>query len=220
MKRSELLETLRNELEMPMWRILRELENTLLGLAHVPHFDLDNDGAIGAAIHGALPGALATVQENLPGEFLAKRYVAGPANKVAGFVNANGSDRSFCAELHLAGARGGTGKCKHQFASLDQDMTGWLFEEMEMVGDTGDLMLLFIAYRLSASRTRIEQAWLVLADGGTKEKIELRQIESDTEEIDDAQPEAPQESGKVIALKVKSRNLDAGRNDGHKDQRE
>lgn len=219
MKRSEYLEVLGEQLEGPIWAILRELDLTLQGLARTAHFDLDDDGAVGSAVHSALPRAVEAAASAGADGIVFKRSLIGPGNKIFGTADIGGGPKPFSAEFHLAGPKGGTGKGAHQFAGLDGPLTGYLFDEFEDFEDPSGTLLLFVAYMLSPSRTTVQRAWLVIADGLSKEKIELRQIESGEAVRADSQPEAPQETGKGVALTLKVKDQGVKKHDGSKDQR-
>ncbi len=220
MTRTEYLEGLRDQLEVPVWTVLRELNRTLQGLAKTEHFDLDADAAMGSAIHCALPRAVEAASGKGGSAISFKRSLVGPANKIVGTVDIGGGPKPFSAEFHIAGPKGGTGKEAHQFAGLDEQWNGCLFEEFEDIEDPSGMLLLFVAYWLSPSRTTVARAWLVFADRVSKEKIELRQIESGEFAKADSQPETPQESGKGAALTLKVKDQGVKKDDGRKNQRE
>lgn len=204
-ERRAVLEAIRDKHEDALWRLAREVSRTLSSLAQVPHFNADDDRAVGSAVHSTLGSAAAAARLEDAGLKVSFHKV-GLAYKIDGLVPIGGVDRDINLEMHLAGPRGGTTKSHHQFcpddAEAEQDP---LFADEELP----QTLLFFLAYHLSGARTRVERLFIVWADNRGTEKIELRQNESDTVETDDVKPKVPPPDLRPVLVR-KGENKDAG----------
>lgn len=201
MNRREILEVVGPQLEPPIWRLFNTIRDTLLGLSKVPHFDLADDSAVASAIHSAVPAALDEHTETkLP---LIHRFCPkGPGNKIVAHIQIEGRSQEICMELHLAGPKGGTRKKDHQFAGISDPEQRELWENVSEF-DAPESLLCFVAYRLSETRTKIQDAWLVFADGNGREKIKLRNTESETFVAEGNSPQSTEFKSVGSTMKVK-----------------
>lgn len=200
--RRAVLEAIRDQYEDLFWRFAREMSKTLGGLALTPHFDANDDRAVGSAVHSTLPLAAAAAGMAAAGFEVALHNV-GPAYKITGSVLVEGVARDINLEVHLAGPKGGTSKSGHQFSADDSEELP-LFEDEELP----ETMLFFMGYHLTGARTAVERLFIVWADNRGTEKIELRQNESGAAGAGDDKQEAPQPDMKPVLVR-KDKNKDA-----------
>lgn len=169
MDRQAALEQFADEFEDLIWAVFSELEKTLVGLIEVTHFNSSDPASVGNTLHGALEAAAiaAGVDEN---GLSVVWHREGPCFKLEGLVGKGATSRRFSAELHLSGPKGGTGKSKHQFASVGSE------DQPELPGmetDAPEMLLIFLGYHLSASATKVSRLFAIYADGVDRKKVEL-----------------------------------------------
>lgn len=174
MDRESALKLVRDYLEMPVWRLMEQLELLLKDLAQAKHFDLDNPAAVGAALHGALPQAFmnAKLEEH---ELAIQHCKSGSCYKIVAQVPFGEMTREVSMELHYAGPQGHTSKTKHQFASSDVEGAP---ELPGFAAAAPESFLLFVAYHLSGVKTSINKLFLMFADGVDRKKVQLHRPEA------------------------------------------
>ncbi len=210
MDRRQMLECARDEFEIPLWRLVEQLERCLASLAAVPHFDSNDPTAVGAAIHSALPSALADSGLEEKG-FALERYAQGPCYKLVSSVGATNPKRSASIELHFAGPQGGTSKSAHQFANQGDDK-GQPLPGFELAAPKA--LLFFLAYHLTPTKTKVGELFLMFADSVDRQKIKLQRPEASHS----AEPAArPADLGPENSTQVKAKK-NAARGDERRDE--
>ena len=182
MKRDKILQTARDQLEEPIFKLFDILENTMESFANVPHVDTECRRSMGSVLNAALPSA--AKESGLENKDIQIKYCSkGRCNKISGHLITEGKKIPINMEIHLCGARGGTMKKKHQFAfskpeTCDVDREPSLFDiDMDAPND----LLFFIAYYLNGTNTSVSRVYLKFADGVDQRMVEMhRPVEEKT----------------------------------------
>lgn len=152
-----------------MWKLIEQLERTLVDLAKVAHASVTDLRAVGSVLNSALPDA--AIAAGLADYGLEVVHCKdGQSNKVSGSLLVDGSEYTTSFELHLSGPRGGTSKAAHQFAGYDiESEPTFPGFEVEAPAD----LLFFVACHLSGAGVSVDRAHLKFADNIDQRKIEI-----------------------------------------------
>lgn len=167
--RDSALQAVRSKYEIPIWKLLCELEKSLGEFALVTHVNVSDSRAVGSMLNCALKSAVAecvSVEDDLSVQYFKK----GHSYKLSGAVEVDQRVVGVSFELHLCDPLGGTSKPSHQFAEFDVEAQP-TFPGFEV--DAPEDLLLFIACNLSVTGSRFTKAYFKYADGIDRRQIEI-----------------------------------------------
>lgn len=169
MDRHNLLQELREQLQVPIWGIATELEKALRDLSRVSHVNMADQRMIGSLLNNALSSAAETADLSRYGVEVAP-VASGQSNKLFVNVECDGNLQRASLEVHLCGPRGGTSKQEHQFARCSVDIE----REPHLPGfviEAPTSILLFVSCHVIG--TTIEAVFLKFADGEDRAQLQL-----------------------------------------------
>lgn len=176
MDRDSALQAARERYEIPMWRLLTQLEDTLGDFSRIRHIEPTDLRAVGSTLNAALANAADAASISDHG--LEINYCRnGQSNKMSGSIQVGGDAYKVSLELHLCGPQGGTSKSAHQFAGYDVESEP-TFPGFEVEAPPD--ILLFVACHLAPTGASISRAFLKFADGMDQRKIEIHRHSTDS----------------------------------------